>query len=120
MDILGIVLSIAYIFLIIFISSLVSKNHSEISRKIVHIGVCNWWIIVIIFFENVWLASIVPLLFCIINYISYKKDIFKSMERDDKKSLGTVYYPTDPERITGRINCRSLYVVKNMKAGDNT
>lgn len=92
MDILGIVLSIAYIFLIIFISSLVSKNHSEISRKIVHIGVCNWWIIVIIFFENVWLASIVPLLFCIINYISYKKDIFKSMERDDKKSLGTVYY----------------------------
>lgn len=38
------------------------------------------------------LTCIVPALFCIINFISYKKDIFKSMERDDKKSLGTVYY----------------------------
>ena len=92
MDILGIVISIAYIFLIIFISSLISKNHSELSRKVVHIGVSNWWIIVILFFENVYLACIVPALFCVINFISYKKDIFKSMERDDKKSLGTVYY----------------------------
>ena len=92
MDIIGIFASIAYIFLIIFISTLISKKHSELSRKVVHIGVCNWWIIVIIFFNNVVLASIVPALFCIINYISYKKDIFKSMERDDKKSLGTIYY----------------------------
>jgi len=92
MDILGIFVSIAYIFFIIFISSLVSKKHSELSRKVVHIGVCNWWIIVILFFNNMFLTCIVPGLFCIINFISYKKDIFKSMERDDKKSLGTVYY----------------------------
>ena len=92
MDILGIFASIAYIFFIIFISSLVSKKHSELSRKVVHIGVCNWWIIVILFFNNMFLTCIVPGLFCIINFISYKKDIFKSMERDDKKSLGTVYY----------------------------
>ena len=92
MDILGIFISIAYIFLIIFISSLLSKKHSELSRKVVHIGVCNWWIIVILFFNNMLLTCIVPALFCIINFISYKKDIFKSMERDDKKSLGTVYY----------------------------
>ena len=92
MDILGIFISIAYIFFIIFISSLLSKKHSELSRKVVHIGVCNWWIIVILFFNNMILTCIVPALFCIINFISYKKDIFKSMERDDKKSLGTVYY----------------------------
>ena len=92
MNVLGIVVSIVFIFLIIYISSLVSKTHSELSRKIVHIGVCNWWIIVIIFFDNVVLASTVPALFCIVNYLSYKKDIFKSMERDDNKSLGTVYY----------------------------
>ena len=92
MDILGIFISIAYIFLIIFISSLLSKKHSELSRKVVHIGVCYWWIIVILFFNNMLLTCIVPALFCIINFISYKKDIFKSMERDDKKSLGTVYY----------------------------
>lgn len=92
MNIIGIVVSIVFIFFVIFISSLVSKKHSELSRKIVHIGVCNWWIIVILFFDNVYLASIVPALFVVINYLSYKKDIFKSMERDDKKSLGTIYY----------------------------
>ena len=92
MNIIGIVVSIIFIFFVIFVSSLISKTHSELSRKVVHIGVCNWWIIVIIFFDNVYLASIVPSLFVVINYLSYKKDIFKSMERDDKKSMGTVYY----------------------------
>ena len=92
MNILGVIISIVFIFLIIFISSLISKKHSELSRKIVHIGVCNWWIIVILFFDNAWIASSVPALFVIVNYFSYKKDIFKSMEREDKKSLGTVYY----------------------------
>ena len=91
MNILGLIISIIFIFLIIFISSFFSKN-PEISRKIVHIGVCNWWIIVILFFDNVVYASIVPSLFVVINYISYKKNIFSSMEREDKKSLGTVYY----------------------------
>jgi pseudaminic acid synthase len=38
--------------------------------------------------------------------------------RNVEKALGNVIYPTDSERITGRINCRSLYVVKDMKAGD--
>lgn len=92
MNTLGIGISIIFILFIIFVSSLISKTHSELSRKFVHIGVCNWWIIVIIFFDNVILASIVPMLFIVVNYLSYKKDIFKSMEREDKKSLGTVYY----------------------------
>ena len=91
-NIIGIIVSVVFIFFIIFISSLVSKKHSEVSRKIVHIGVCNWWIIVMLLFDNVIYASTVPVLFVVVNYLSYKKDIFKSMERDDKKSLGTVYY----------------------------
>ena len=92
MNVLGLIFSIVYIFFIILISTIISKSHSELSRKVVHIGVCNWWIIVILFFDNVVFASIVPALFVIINSISYKKDLFKSMERDDKSSLGTIYY----------------------------
>ena len=46
-----------------------------------------------IFFNNNIYASIVPALFVIINYISYKKQIFKAMERDGSKNdLGTVYF----------------------------
>jgi phytol kinase len=46
------------------------------------------------FFDNIWFAAFVPATFVVINYISYKKDIIKVMERDDdkKEGLGTVYY----------------------------
>lgn len=46
---------------------------------------------------------------------------FKQMVEDVRnveKALGYVYYPTDPSKITGRENCRSLYVAEDMKAGD--
>ena len=92
MDILGLIISFTYIFLLIFASTLISKKNGELSRKFVHIGVSNWWIIAIIFFQNVILASIVPAMFVILNYISYKKNIFSSIEREEKNSLGTVYY----------------------------
>ena len=88
--------SILFIFLIIGISSLLTKLNllaNEDSRKFIHVGVANWWIVAMIFFDNNIYASIVPGLFVIINYISYKKQIFKAMERDgSKKDLGTVYY----------------------------
>ena len=44
------------------------------------------------FFTNVWFAAFVPATFIFINYISYKKDIIKVMERDQQDGLGTVYY----------------------------
>ena len=95
-NIIGVVVSILFIFLIIGISSLLTKLKliaDEDSRKFIHIGVANWWIVAMIFFDNNIYASIVPGLFVIINYISYKKQIFKAMERDgSKKDLGTVYY----------------------------
>lgn len=38
--------------------------------------------------------------------------------RNVEKSLGKVFYPTDPWSIKGREHSRSLYVAKDMKAGD--
>lgn len=38
--------------------------------------------------------------------------------RTTEKSLGEVYYPSDPATIEGRGGCRSLYVSENMRAGD--
>lgn len=92
----GILISIIFVFLIIGVSSLMKKLNilsNEGSRKFIHIGVSNWWIIAMIFFDNNISAAIVPGLFVIINYISYKKQIFSAMERDgSQKDLGTVYY----------------------------
>lgn len=38
--------------------------------------------------------------------------------RNVEKALGNIYYPTDPTKIKGREFSRSLYVAKDMKAGD--
>jgi len=95
-NIVGIVVSIIFVFLIIGISSLLTKFKllsNEGSRKFIHIGVSNWWIIAMIFFNSNIYAAIVPGLFVIVNYISYKKQVFKAMERDGSKNdLGTVYF----------------------------
>lgn len=52
----------------------------------------NWWFIAMYYFTNVWFAAFVPATFIIINYMSYKKDIIKVMEREKQDGLGTVYY----------------------------
>ena len=92
----GLIISILYIGLVILLSNLFTKASKEASRKFIHIMLSNWWIIAMIFFNNVWFASILPAIFIIINYLSYKFDLIKEMERDDnnsgEKTLGTVYY----------------------------
>ena len=52
---------------------------------------------------------------------SMEKDEFAAMVksiRNVEKALGCVYYPTDPTKIKGRGACRSLYVAKDIKAGE--
>ena len=92
MNILGIIISYLYIGLVIIGAKIFEKRGKEASRKFIHIMLGNWWIIAIYFFTNVWSAIFVPITFVIINYLSYKKDIIKVMERDEQDGLGTVYY----------------------------
>ena len=95
-NLLGIIISLLFVFCIIGISTILTKKKiisGEVSRKFIHIGVCNWWIIAMIFFDNRYYAAIVPALFVVINYMSYKYQVIEAMERDGgKKDLGTVYY----------------------------
>lgn len=95
-NILGIIISFIFVLSIIGISTILTKRKiisGEASRKFIHIGVCNWWIIAMIYFDNRYYAAIVPALFVVINYISYKYQVIEAMERDGgKKDLGTVYY----------------------------
>ena len=89
---LGLVVSFAYIALVIVCAKLFEKKGKEASRKFIHIMLGNWWIIAMFFFDNVWFASFGPAVFVIVNYISYKKDLIKVMEREQQEGFGTVYY----------------------------
>lgn len=92
----GILLSYLFVFAIIGLSTIMQKKKllsGEGSRKMIHILLCNWWILAMMLFKSNIAASIGPLSFVIINYISYKKKLFGAMERGGgKEDLGTVYY----------------------------
>ncbi|MDD3341453.1 MAG: hypothetical protein PHN72_04630 [Bacilli bacterium] len=93
---LGYIFTYLFIFGILLFTDILKKKTKctdETSRKIVHIFVSFTWIIMIYFFKNTWHLLIPPITFVILNYISYKKNIFKMMERTESPSLGTVYYP---------------------------
>ena len=89
---IGILVSYVYIALVIIGAKIFKKKGKEASRKFIHIMLGNWWFIAMYYFTNVWFAAFVPATFVIINYISYKKDLIKVMERDVQYGLGTVYY----------------------------
>ncbi len=92
MNFLGIIVSYLYIGLVIIGAKVFEKRGKEASRKFIHIMLGNWWIIAMYFFTNVWFAVFGPMTFVIINYLSYKKNLIKVMERDEQDGLGTVYY----------------------------
>ena len=95
-NIFGIIVSILYIGIIIASAKVFEKAGKEVSRKYIHIMLSNWWIIAMVFFDNIFWAAVMPAIFIVVNYLSYKNGIIKVMERDDKdenrESLGTVYY----------------------------
>jgi phytol kinase len=94
---LGVLYGFAFIFIVLNVASLLQRKKllgDEGARKFIHIGVSNWIIIPVVFIDNVYLALIAPVLFIIINFLSYKYNLIPAMERDQKSTndLGTVYY----------------------------
>ncbi len=96
-DLKGVIISIVFVILILILSELIrklGKFSTEFTRKFVHIGVSHWWLLAMFFINDLLYALIPPILFIILNYLSYKKDLIKSMERGKNSSdLGTVYFP---------------------------
>jgi len=92
MNFLGIIVSYLYIGIVIISAKIFEKREIEFSRKFIHIMLGNWWFIAMYFFTNVWFAMFVPITFVIINYVSYKKNLIKVMERNKQDGIGTVYY----------------------------
>lgn len=93
-NLVGIIVSYIFIFLIILSAKMFEKSGKEATRKYIHIMLGNWWFIASYFFNNAIWASLVPLSFVVINYLSYQKGIIDIMEREKAKQdgLGTVYY----------------------------
>lgn len=95
-DWLALLISYVYVFAIIFAGEGLRKWRGysvDFTRKVIHIGVGTWVFGTVALFERWYLAIIPPLTFIVINYISYRQQVFKAMETGEKGQLGTVYLP---------------------------
>jgi len=96
-NVTGFILSYVLVFVVIAVATLLIRLKlisGDTARKLVHIGVSNWWILAMCFFDNPWYPCAGALSFIIINYISYRKHLFTAMEAaQHRDNLGTVYFP---------------------------
>jgi len=95
-DWLALIISYVYVFAVIGIGEGLRKwrgYSTEFTRKLVHISVGMWAFGTVLLFEHWYFAIIPPLTFVILNYISYRGELFKSVETGEKGNLGTVYFP---------------------------
>ena len=94
---LGYALTFGWVFLMLGLTLMLKKAFhadDEVSRKIIHVSVAFAWIPMYLCFGSTWHLPVPTAVFIVLNYISYRRNLFSAMERTDeeKKSPGTVYY----------------------------
>jgi dolichol kinase len=95
-DYTALIVSYAYVFGVLAVGEILRRaGHRplEFTRKFIHIGVGMWVIGTVFLFETWYLALIPPASFVIINGISYWWGVFKAMEREERGSPGTIFFP---------------------------
>lgn len=65
----------------------------DFTRKFVHIGVGMAAFLLVALFRDWRFAIVPPLVFIVVNYVSYRRQIFAGMETGARGELGTVYFP---------------------------
>ena len=102
MDLIAFVYSLLLIATCMAISACVSrmgkskgKEYSELARKIVHIGVSNWFFIYYFCFENNLYPLLGLVLFAIVNAFLNVTGLFHKLmgQESKKRNWGLVYYP---------------------------
>ena len=95
-DWLALIISYVYIFAMIGVGEGLRRwrgYSTEFTRKFIHIAVGTWALGTVLLFQRWSFAIIPPLSFVALNYISYRREIFKAVETGEKGNLGTVYFP---------------------------
>jgi phytol kinase len=97
MNILGLLLSFILVILVVGLGFFLSRQEdvsSETVRKIIHIGVSNWWFILIAFFDALSFALIGPILFVITNGVAVLSGFADRLGVSDRgRNFGLIYFP---------------------------
>lgn len=96
-NISGLIISFLFLGLIIAVAVLLrrfTRLSSEIVRKFIHIGVSNWWFILLAWMNDVRYAVVGPVVFIILNSILTFGGYGGFLGMDDKKrNYGLIYFP---------------------------
>jgi len=94
MIILGYASILAYVFALIFLLGPVVEKatNGETSRKMIHTMLFMVWVFIDIFFRDTVHQIVIPVIFLILNSLSYKFKIYKSVEREENNHFGTIYF----------------------------
>ncbi len=96
-NLIGLGVSYLFVFFVLASAAYLQKRlgiSAGVTRKIIHVSVSHWWLLLMFFFDSLWYAVIGPISFIILNYLSYRYHLMPAMElKESSKNLGTVYFP---------------------------
>ena len=95
-DPLALVIAFLYVSVVLAISEVLRRSirlSIDLTRKFVHIAVGMIAFPLVLLFQSWQLAIIPSLAFIVVNYVSYRRQIFAGMETGARGQLGTVYFP---------------------------
>ncbi|MCS7059645.1 MAG: phosphatidate cytidylyltransferase [Anaerolineae bacterium] len=95
-DALAILISFVYVFFVLGLAEGLRRVIGwgvDFTRKGVHIGVGMWAFGTAALFDSLWAAIVPPAAFVLINYASYRLNLFQAMESEDKSNIGTILFP---------------------------
>jgi dolichol kinase len=71
----------------------VAKLPPDVTRKVIHVGVALWALPTALLFRSPWWAAAAPLVFVVLNAISYRFRLMKVIEEEGEGTPGTIYFP---------------------------
>ncbi len=95
-DPIALLIAFLYVSLVLATSEILRRGAHlsvDLTRKFVHIAVGMIAFPLALLFSSWQFAIIPPLAFIVVNYISYRRQIFAGMETGARGQLGTVYFP---------------------------
>jgi len=95
-DPLALVIAFFYISVALAVSEMLRRGlrlSVDLTRKFVHITVGMIRVSARDTVSSVAIRDYPPLVFIVVNYVSYRRQIFAGMETGERGQLGTVYFP---------------------------
>lgn len=100
-DWIGLLISFAYLGLILLIATRLAHWPYEMSRTFAHIMVANWWLIASLVLRSYWAAMAPPLFFVVFNTLNAIFNWIPAINSKNRfKNLGTVYYALSVALLT--------------------